>query len=248
MPGRKSFLFCSVPCRMIIGAIDVTVRSGPGTPAYSNSLISRCWCIAVRPRPPFSVGQFSPNQPFSPILRRNAVSSPPWYSSPCSAISALSAGVTFSARNCRTSATHARWASSSSKSTQATLSRSCLPGGRTVSAPLHRIFRCELGNSSTQRAGLSVADGRVGPPCEPRPDRLEAAPADQSAEGDREDRGDSCTERRDVVPPDACGGPAELLETQCAGNKRPERGEHHDDRRRRRLDTRSEHREGHNEK
>jgi hypothetical protein len=48
--------------------------------------------------------------------------------------------------------------------------------------------------------------------------------------------------------PPACGGPAELLETQCAGNKRPERGEHHDDRRRRRLDTRSEHREGHNEK
>src|SRR5262245_63603021 len=37
MPGRNSFLFCSVPCRMIIGATDVTVRSGPGTPAYSRS-------------------------------------------------------------------------------------------------------------------------------------------------------------------------------------------------------------------
>ena len=31
-PGRNSFLFCSVPCRMIIGATEVTVRSGPGTP------------------------------------------------------------------------------------------------------------------------------------------------------------------------------------------------------------------------
>src|SRR5262245_9283781 len=86
--------------------------------------------MAVSPRPPYSCGQFSPNQPFSPILRRNAVSSPPWYSRPCSAISARSAGVTFSARNCRTSATQARCSSSSSKSTEATLSPSCLLGGR----------------------------------------------------------------------------------------------------------------------
>ena len=34
--------------------------------------------MAVRPRPPYSRGQFSPNQPFSPILRRKADSSPPW--------------------------------------------------------------------------------------------------------------------------------------------------------------------------
>src|SRR6185437_5634632 len=127
--------------------------------------------MAVRPRPPYSVGQFRPNQPFSPILRRNAVSSPPWYSRPWSAISARSAGVTFSARNCFTSATHSRWASSSSKSTQATLSSSCLLGGRT-------------GHADSSR--------------EPGPDRLVAAPADQGAEGDRKDGGDGGAERRDV--------------------------------------------------
>ncbi len=31
-------MLCSVPWRMIIGATEVTVRSGPGTPQYSNSL------------------------------------------------------------------------------------------------------------------------------------------------------------------------------------------------------------------
>ncbi len=36
---------------MIIGATEVTVRSGPGTPQYSNSLINRCWCIAVESQP-----------------------------------------------------------------------------------------------------------------------------------------------------------------------------------------------------
>ena len=32
---------------MIIGATDVTVRSGPGTPQYSNSLTIRCWWIGA---------------------------------------------------------------------------------------------------------------------------------------------------------------------------------------------------------
>ncbi len=69
MSGRNSRLFCSVPWRMIIGAIDVTVRSGPGAPQYSNSVINRCRCTAPSPSPPYSAGQFRPNQPLAPSLR-----------------------------------------------------------------------------------------------------------------------------------------------------------------------------------
>src|SRR5258706_454167 len=54
---------------MIIGATEVTVRSGPGAPAYSNSCTRMCWYTGPSPRPPYSTGQFRPNQPLSPSLR-----------------------------------------------------------------------------------------------------------------------------------------------------------------------------------
>src|ERR1700733_15268853 len=87
------------------------------------------WCIALRPRPPYTRGQFRPNQPFSPTLRRNAATSPSGYSSPCSAISSRSADVTLARRNSTTLVRHFRSSRSSLKSTAHVLSPELLRPG-----------------------------------------------------------------------------------------------------------------------
>src|SRR5260370_31718123 len=72
-------------------------------------------------------------------------------------------------------------------------------------------------------------------PAAPAVDRRVDTEADQGAEGDREDRGEGSTESHDVA---LTGGLAERFEAQRTRDQRPERREHHHDRRRGPLDPR----------
>src|SRR6185295_14049917 len=59
----------SVPMRMIVGATEVTVSGSIGAPAPSSSSTKIHWSMAVRPRPPYSVGQAMPQRPLTLVAR-----------------------------------------------------------------------------------------------------------------------------------------------------------------------------------
>ena len=54
---------------MIVGATEFTLSTGTGAPKAIDSSKKMNCSTGVRPRPPYSLGQPTPNQPSAPIFR-----------------------------------------------------------------------------------------------------------------------------------------------------------------------------------
>ena len=68
MRGRKKSLCSCEPNSMMVGPTVLMVSMGTGAPARMDSSKKTNCSTAVKPRPPYSLGQPTPSQPSSPIF------------------------------------------------------------------------------------------------------------------------------------------------------------------------------------